>query len=113
MTTKVMKSEKDVKAEVIKVLRAQGDKVWYFMPVPNGMGTQGIPDFIGCVCGHFFGVETKFDKNGLTPWQIKQMGSIRGAKGTHFIINETNISVLESWLNSILAMNGYEAKEVT
>lgn len=32
---------------------------WYFMPVPNGLGVHGIPDFIGFYKGKFFAVEAK------------------------------------------------------
>lgn len=32
---------------------------WYYMPVQTGYGINGIPDFICCYAGAFFGIETK------------------------------------------------------
>jgi hypothetical protein len=32
---------------------------WYYMPVSNGMGVHGIPDFIGHYRGEFFAIEAK------------------------------------------------------
>jgi hypothetical protein len=32
---------------------------WYYMPVQNGMGVSGIHDFVGCLEGQMFSIETK------------------------------------------------------
>ena len=40
-------SENDVKAMVLKALKALG--AWSFAPIQNGMGVHGIPDRIACV----------------------------------------------------------------
>ena len=32
---------------------------WYYMPVSNGMGVHGIPDFVGHYRGEFFAIEAK------------------------------------------------------
>lgn len=34
-------------------------KGWYYMPVQNGMGVAGIPDFVGCYNSKFFSIEAK------------------------------------------------------
>ncbi|MFY8016931.1 MAG: VRR-NUC domain-containing protein [Inhella sp.] len=52
-----MTPEGKVKAAVKKYLQAQG--VWFWMPVSNGMGQVGIPDFICCYNGTFLAIETK------------------------------------------------------
>ena len=52
-----MTPEGKVKAAVKKYLQAQG--VWFWMPVSNGMGQVGIPDFICCFNGSFIAIETK------------------------------------------------------
>jgi hypothetical protein len=52
-----MTPEGKVKAAVKKYLQAQG--VWFWMPVSNGMGQVGIPDFICCFNGTFIAIETK------------------------------------------------------
>lgn len=49
--------EGTVKGKVKKYLKGLG--AFYFMPVSNGMGVSGIPDFIVCLGGRFIGIETK------------------------------------------------------
>lgn len=34
-------------------------KGWYYMPVQNGMGVSGIPDFVGCYNSKFISIEAK------------------------------------------------------
>ena len=52
-----MTPEGKVKDAVKKVLKKHG--IWYFMPMQNGFGVVGVPDFICCFNGAFLGVETK------------------------------------------------------
>ena len=42
---------------------------WYYMPVSNGMGKHGIPDFIINYLGWFISVEAKAPKGKPTPLQ--------------------------------------------
>jgi hypothetical protein len=78
--------EGKVKAAVKKVLKAA--RVYFFMPVQNGMGRVGIPDFICCVNGRFVAIETKAPgKSGtLTPNQQREIGLIRGANGDALVV---------------------------
>ena len=46
-----------VKDAVKKELRKRD--IWYFMPMQNGFGVVGIPDFICCMEGSFLAIETK------------------------------------------------------
>lgn len=87
-----MKNEKDVKAEVKKILTEFG--AWWYMPVQTGYGVKGIPDFVACINGKFVGVETKFGANKESAWQKKQGNSIREAQGLYFVINEKNLDAL-------------------
>jgi hypothetical protein len=52
--------------------------VWYFMPMQNGFGVVGIPDFICCIDGLFFTVETKAPgkRDNTTPNQQRVMREI-------------------------------------
>jgi hypothetical protein len=50
--------EGKVKAAVKAFLNTLQD-CWWFMPVSNGMGAHGIPDFIVCWRGRFLGIECK------------------------------------------------------
>ena len=99
-----MKKEADVKAEVKKVLNSYGDKVWWFMPVPTGFGVQGVPDFVCSICGRFVAIETKFGRNGLTKWQIKQMEGIIGTGAAHMVINEDNVDSLAAVIDGVMAL---------
>ena len=49
--------EGKVKAGIKKLLKARG--IWFYMPVQNGMGVVGIPDFICCWSGRFLAIEAK------------------------------------------------------
>ena len=94
-----MKSEKDVKAEIKKVLILLD--AWHYMPVQTGYGVQGIPDFVCCVKGHFVGIEAKFGKNKESAWQVKQGAGITPAGGVYLVINETKVDALEAMLLAI------------
>lgn len=85
-----MTPEGRIKYEVKKLLKARG--VWYFMPVQNGMGRVGIPDFVCCVppYGRLLAVETKAPgkKDSITPNQQREISSIRSATGWAYIIDD-------------------------
>jgi hypothetical protein len=60
-----MTPEGRVKNAVKKELNSRG--IWYFMPMQNGLGVVGIPDFICCWRGKFLAIETKAPgKRGCT-----------------------------------------------
>ena len=99
-----MRKESDVKEEVKRVLRSYGSTVWWFMPVPTGFGVQGVPDFICSVAGRFVAIETKFGRNGLTRWQIKQTEGIIGTGAAHMVINEDNVGSLSAVIDGVLAL---------
>jgi hypothetical protein len=84
-----MRNESDVKKEVKKILTSHG--VWWYMPVPNGFGVQGIPDFTGLSASRGFFVETKFGRGKLTEWQEKQIAAIRRAGGQVWVVNEKTL----------------------
>jgi len=49
----------------------------------------GIPDYVGCVNGLFFGMEFKIQRDGkvsITPMQIKQLCRIKDAKGIGVVV---------------------------
>lgn len=60
---------------------------WYFMPVSNGMGVHGIPDFMGTYYGTTFGIETKKDnKTEPTANQRERMQEINDAGGVARVV---------------------------
>lgn len=99
---KEMKNEKDVKAEIKKILILLD--AWYFMPVQTGYGVQGIPDFIVCYNGNFIGIEAKFGKNKESAWQAKQGAAIGMAGGGYMVIHDKNVASLQAHLEGIGAL---------
>jgi hypothetical protein len=91
--------EKKVKDKVVKLLKA--NSVYYFFPNTHGFGRSGVPDIICCVHGKFLGIECKAGKNKPTALQEKEMQDIRNAGGNTLVINEENISAVESILKEM------------
>lgn len=85
-----MKSEADVKKIVKHVLTGQKD-CWWFMPPANGYGRSGIPDFVGCVNGFMFGVETKFGKGTTTANQERELQLLTQNGAKVWIVRETSV----------------------
>jgi hypothetical protein len=85
-----MKKEADVKA-ACKKLFAECD-VWFYMPVMNGFGVQGIPDFLGACNGHMFAVETKFGYNKPTEIQQRQHHRMRGHKVPVWVVSDRSFT---------------------
>lgn len=50
--------EGTVKADIKKLLDAEGSDLYYFMPVQSGFGKRGL-DFFGCYKGRFIAIEVK------------------------------------------------------
>ena len=94
-----MTKEGAVKAHVRKELIARG--IWYYLPVSNGMGQHGIPDFICCVppSGKFLAIETKAPGKlrNVTALQERAIGNIRTAHGWALAIDD--VSQLVSFLD--------------
>lgn len=71
--------ESRVKDQIKRVLKSKG--IWYFMPVSNGMGKHGVPDFICCMKGKFLGIEAKAEGGSLSKHQEICISEIRQAGG--------------------------------
>ena len=63
---------------------------WYYMPVSNGMGSNGIPDFICCWLGKFFSIETKAKGKKPTENQLMRHREIKEAGGTVLVIDDVS-----------------------
>lgn len=90
--------EGDVKDQVKALFDVYG--VWYWMVVKMIFGKSGLPDFICCAWGYFLAVETKAKNGKPTTLQGIVLAAIAKAGGKCFIINEHNLSELETWLKS-------------
>ena len=77
-----------VKEAVKRLLKAHG--VWYYMPVQNGMGTVGIPDFICCWGGRFLAIETKAPgkRSTTTANQDRVIAALHQAGGTALVVDD-------------------------
>lgn len=96
-----MTPEGKVKEKVKKLLISRG--VYYIMPMGQAFGRAGVPDFVCCLHGRFFSIETKANGRRPTNLQEYEMHKIRAAGGVAFVINESNLDMLdkmlERWLN--------------
>ena len=80
--------EAAVKDAVKKVLKKHG--IWYFMPMQNGFGVVGVPDFICCFHGMFLGVETKAPgkREQTTPNQDRVLREIVEHGGYTLVVDD-------------------------
>lgn len=93
-----MTPEGKIKKRVKEILDEVG--AWYCMPVGSGYGKSAIPDFIICYQRHFLAIETKAGNKQATAIQAREIERIKAAKGVAWVINETNIENLKSWILS-------------
>lgn len=68
---------------------------WFYMPIQNGMGVTGIPDFVGHLNGKFFAIETKAPKHkdlwaALTPNQQFQVNDIIQKNGLACVVSDVD-----------------------
>ena len=89
-----MTPEAKVKKKVVAQLKEMG--AYYFYPVTGGYGFSGVPDIVGCYQGIFFGIECKAGSNKPTALQDKNLADIRNQKGIAVVINEKNISSVQT-----------------
>lgn len=93
-----MTPEGKIKKRVKEILDEVG--AWYCMPVGSGYGKSAIPDFIICYQGYFLAIETKAGNKQATAIQAREIERIKAANGVAWVINETNIENLKSWILS-------------
>ena len=63
---------------------------YYYMPVSNGMGRVGAPDFIVCLAGRFIGIENKAPKKrgNVTPNQQRELTWINQTGGVAMVVDD-------------------------
>ena len=93
-----MTPESKVKARVKKILAELG--AYYAMPVTGGFGNSGVPDFLICIKGKFYGIECKANGGKPTALQLKHLDDIRKAGGIALVIDETNVETLRKELSN-------------
>lgn len=90
--------EGKVKKSVRQVLDGLG--AYYVMPVTGGFGKQGAPDFLVCLEGKFFGIETKAGKGKLTLLQEMNLKKIIDCGGVALVVREEDVKYLPSLLTT-------------
>jgi hypothetical protein len=78
-----------VKKKVKEVLNDLG--AYYTMPMGTGFASSGVPDFIICIAGLFYGIECKANGGKPTALQLKHHDDIRKAGGVALVVDETNV----------------------
>ena len=90
--------EGKVKKSVRQVLDGLG--AYYVMPETGGFGRQGAPDFLVCLEGKFFGIETKAGKGKLTALQEMNLKKIIDCGGVALVVREDDVKYLPSLLTT-------------
>ena len=68
--------------------RPEAVRGWFHMPVPNGMGVHGIPDFCCVWYGRPLFIEAKAPGGKPTENQLKRHTEIRAAGGIVLLISD-------------------------
>jgi len=93
-----MTPEAKVKAKVKSVLKELN--AYYAMPMGTGYGSSGVPDFLVCYQGRFYGIECKANGNKPTALQMFNLMEIRRCGGIGLVIDETNVDTLKKELQN-------------
>ena len=88
---------KDQVKRAMKRLIEKGYPVYYHMPVQNGMGKPAL-DFVGCIKGQFFAIETKAPGKKPTERQLATIADMQAAGAHVFVYDGSNPEVLAGWL---------------
>lgn len=97
MPTRTFHKERDVKAEIKKILDRHG---WTFrwMPAANGYGKAGVSDFCVLKDGTFMAIEAKYAGRKPTPLQIQFLNNVFLNDGFGFVVDETRLEALDTFL---------------
>lgn len=93
-----------VKAQVkglMKAMQQRGLPVYFHMPVQNGMGEPSL-DFVGCINGSYFAIETKAPGGKATPRQELTIAEMQKAGAHVMVYDGKDIRYLASWLAMLL-----------
>lgn len=83
--------------KLLKDMQLRGIPLYFHMPVQNGMGEPSL-DFVGCINGRFFAIETKAPGRKPTPRQLLTIDDMQRANGQVFVYDGADIKVLAAWL---------------
>lgn len=96
-----MTPEAKIKRKIRTVLDEYGDRLYKYMPVPGGFGTQSV-DYLICFGGMFIAIEAKRPGGKLTPRQDATLAQIEAAGGATFVVrDDQGVRELELFLESV------------
>lgn len=81
----------------LKHLQDKGYPVYYHMPVTNGMGAPTL-DFVGCINGKYFAIETKAPGKKATPRQENTISEMKKAGAAVLVWDGRDSLEFASWL---------------
>jgi Holliday junction resolvase len=90
--------ESKVKKKVKEILESY-EQSYFFMPAMNGYGASGVPDFVACIKGKFYGIECKADGNRPTKLQLKNLQGIVDAGGESFVVDNESLGVFKMMMD--------------
>lgn len=106
--------EGKVKLALKKLLKTHG--AYYTMPVMTGFATNGTPDFSIGHAGRYLAIEAKAGGGVPTELQWVRLRDVERAGCSTMVINETNLQLLEKWLQdttmSVHAVRELDSKRV-
>jgi Holliday junction resolvase len=85
--------ESKVKAKVHAKLKKAGAYAVNY--IGGAYANNGTPDILVCYRGRFIGIECKAGRGRPTQLQLRNLEKIEEAGGLAFIINETNLELLD------------------
>jgi len=90
--------EGKMKRRVSALLKAYEPELYYWMPVPGGYGESTL-DYVGCLHGKFFAIETKAPDKKPTPRQLQIANRMILAGADVFIVGtDEQLECLHRWL---------------
>lgn len=99
-STPEAKVKAKVKRAFTEMKQQLGIEVYYHMPVQNGMGAPTL-DFVGCIRGQFFGIETKAPGKKPTERQLLTIADMERAGGKTYVYDGTYDERFAEWLLSL------------
>lgn len=111
-----MTPEGRVKSAIKKKLQEVAPDSFHFLPVSNGMGRHGIPDFVCCVptvitpdmvggaVGVFVGIEAKTHTGKISPLQHTCLDDIKDASGSALVVwGSDDVNKIDDYMDSIFS----------
>lgn len=92
-------TEATVKRRITRILKAHG--AYFTMPHQRGYSKKGVPDYIGMCYGVPLAIEAKYGNNVPSLHQEEQLVLAERAGAVALVIDETNVRLVELWLERL------------